>query len=370
MQQLTFTPTTNLPYNISILIKNVFGSDQNLIDHFLNWTACAYRYKLPNGTAWIAQGIQGTGKGMLVRSVLEPLFGISNVAYKRMTELHDKFNEFMKDSLICFIDEIAIGEDRHHDAIMADLKQQITEPTITIRRMHTAAKQVKNHANWIFSTNNKQPIKIEEGDRRYNVGEYCEVKLIDRVGNTHDFAAAVAAELSQFHAYLMTYAADCIRASTVYHNESRKEMIESGMITADVISKAIRTGDLPQLHELINNPANITDHGRYAIISQYKDLIHDLILTRRDYLYREELYIIFAATCGNISIESAKFTQFLKHRDIVLKPMFRNNKSFRGLPVKWFVTDEWLKEVQAEISLGKVAPIPTQPKKDIKDGQA
>lgn len=354
------------PPTILKLIENVIGTDLKLVDHFLNWCACAYRYRLPCGTAWIIQGVPGTGKGMLINEVLRPLFGADNVSIKRMSELSDRFNEYIENTLLCFIDEINIGEDRHHDKTMADLKQQITEPIITIRKMRAAAREVRNYTNWIFSTNNKQPIRIEEGDRRYNVGDFCNEPLEMQV-DTDEFVEKIHAELVDFNSYLITRTANKKQASRVLHTEARASMIEGAMVTADVVSKAIRNGNLMKLYEWIEDSQDIADNTRFAQARAYEDLIHSLIMTRRTNITRGELYTIFATTVGKVPREPAKFSQYLGHHEIKIKQV-RVGKNVQGIQVDWVVDEQWLKEVQKEISLGKVAPlVPVKVPKETKD---
>jgi hypothetical protein len=276
-----------------------------------------------------------------------------------MSELSDKFNEYIENTLLCFIDEINIGEDRNHDKIMADLKQQITEPIISVRKMYKAAKAAPNYTNWVFSTNNKQPIKIEEGDRRYNVGAFCEVMLKDRV-NTYDFVAQIQKELPAFANYLMTRTADKTLAASVCHNEARQYMIDSSMITADVIAKAINKGDLQKLYEYIDDLDVIVENQRYSKAEAYGRLIEELILTERNVLIREELAIIFDSTVGKVPRESAKFSQYLGHHDLRMGVVWckSKQKAVRGIKVQWTSDPIWLTTIKNELlSKRNVIPI-------------
>ena len=92
-----------------------------------------------------------------------------------------------------------------------------------------------------------------------------------------------------------------------------------------MVSRAIRDGDLAKLHSWIDDPSGISDSVRFTLLKAYRDLVTELILSRRNYLNREELYIIFVATVGKVPIESAKFTQYLKHHAVVLTQIKRNN---------------------------------------------
>jgi Family of unknown function (DUF5906) len=346
----SYTPVYQCPQNILYLLHNVFGNEEDFTEYLLNWIACAFRYRLPNQTALIAQGVPGTGKGMFINEVMRPLFGSSNVSIKRMSELSDKFNEYIENTLLCFIDEINIGEDRNHDKIMADLKQQITEPVISVRKMRMAAREAINYANWIFSTNNKQPIKIEEGDRRYNVGAFCEVMLKDRI-DTYAFVVEIQKELPAFVNYLMTRTADKALAASVCHNEARQYMIDSSMITADVIAKAINKGDLQKLYDYLDDLDVIVENQRYAKAEAYGRLIKELILTERNVLTREELAIIFDSTVGRVPRESAKFSQYLGHHDLRMAPVWCKvkRKAVRGIKVQWVCDSVWLKATQDEL---------------------
>ena len=346
---------------IRCLIQNVIGGDPRLVSHFLHWTACAFVLRLPNGTAWILQGVPGTGKGMLVNEVLRPLFGASNTAIKRMSELSDKFNEYIENTLICFIDEISIGEDRDHDKIMADLKQQITEPMISIRKMRAAAREVPNYTNWIFSTNNKQPIKLEEGDRRYNIGDFCEVMLKDRV-DTYAFVEQIQQELPHFANFLVSMTLDRTRAASVIYNEARQYMIDSSMTTADMLAKVINTGDLAALYGFVEDHPDGADPIRKGMAEAYANLLKDLVLTLRTNLSREELAVIFDNAIGVRSAPrgAAKFTQYLGHHDIRIKPVRINGELKKGVQVQWSYDPIWLAETQAALGNAKLKLVPLQ----------
>ena len=59
------------------------------------------------------------------------------------------------------------------------LKNQITEPSVTIRKMRSNQVEVPNYTSFIFLTNHVDAIRIEPGDRRYNIAPRQERKLIE-----------------------------------------------------------------------------------------------------------------------------------------------------------------------------------------------
>ena len=60
------------------------------------------------GTAWVLHGVHGTGKGLLIHSILTPLLGTTNVEARRMDQLDNQFTDFMENRLVVFIDEMDI----------------------------------------------------------------------------------------------------------------------------------------------------------------------------------------------------------------------------------------------------------------------
>ena len=354
-------PAIFLPDSIKKLLQCVFGEDPALLAHFLNWTACMVRLRQVTGTCWIAQGVPGTGKGLLVNKVLRPLLGQTNVAVKRMSEMHDRFNQHLENTLLCFIDEVQIGENAEHDKILADLKQFITEPTITIRKMRQAAYEVPNYTNWIFSSNSKQSVKVEPDDRRYNVGEYMRTPLREVVPDTFKFVEELERDLPQFMSYLNSLELDVQKAATVFDNEARQVVMENSMATIDEVVKAIKEGRLEKLHEYVSTPDRVDEPVRSALAKKYYDLFKELVLTRRKYLTRDELALICDSVIGIGSTPrgAAKFTRYLAHHDLRIKPLrTAGGKLARGIAVNWTCSAEWLNEVQEEFVSNQAVVVP------------
>ena len=343
------TAPQSLPAPMQILFSCVLGQEQGLLDHFINWLNCIVRLRCTVGTAQILQGLPGTGKGLLINRVIRPLLGNTNVAIKRMSELHDKFNQHLENTLLCFVDEVQIGENAEHDKILADLKQFITEPTITIRKMRQAAYEAPNHTNWIFSSNSKQHVSIEQDDRRYTVGEYGRTPLRDLLPDhdTYRFVEALDAALPRFMDYLNSLEPNLVRASSVYANEARQVVMENSMATIDVVIKAIKTGNIEKLYEYVSAPDKVAEPVRATMAAKYYELFKDLANKQRSYLTRDELALICDCVVGigNTPRGAAKFTQYLAHHDLRIKPVRANNKIVRGIPTAWVWPQEILDDL-------------------------
>lgn len=340
------------PVVINKIIDHVIGNDAPTLDHFYNWLAVIVQHKTRAGTAWVLQGTQGTGKGLLMHNILTPLFGYENVAAKRMEELESQFTEFMENKFIVFIDEIESGKSLYHAKVTAKLKNLIVEPMISIRNMYRPAYLAPNFASMIFASNKPSSVEVAPDDRRFNVGAYQENKL----QITSQEIDQIALELPAFYAFLMHYPADPDRARTPLVSASRSTLIDISRTAIDTISDAILAGDLQTLWDHLPNQKTLTA-GNALIQTKsqgYRDLIVDLVNTLDTKLTRDELYTIFEYTVGNMPTSPNKLTSLLKHHRLHLKPVWKHNRSVRGIDVAWNVDQTWLTQARQEIASGAV----------------
>ena len=108
---------------------------------------------------------------------------------------------------------------------MADkLKHQITEPNLTIRAMRTNQIELPSFCNFIFLTNRADAVKIEEGDRRYNVAPRQESKLEVSHPSFLNDLTNIQAELFDFAGLLQKFQVDTRMAHTALENEAKKEI--------------------------------------------------------------------------------------------------------------------------------------------------
>lgn len=354
MKDLTPPFVASPPPTINKVIDHVLGNDMATLDHFYNWLSCVVQFKTRAGTAWVLQGTQGTGKGLLMHNILTPLFGHENVAAKRMEELESQFTEFMENKFIVFIDEIEAGKSLYHTKVTAKLKNLIVEPVISIRNMYRPAYLAPNFASMIFASNKPSSVEVAPDDRRFNVGVYQENKLqitsteIDQIDN----------ELPEFYSYLMHYPADPDRARTPLISQSRSTLIDISRTAIDTISDALLKGDLQTLWDHLPSQKALTP-GNALIQTKsqgYRDLIVDVVnnIGNHDKLTRDELYTIFEYTVGNMPTSPNKLTSTLKHHRLHLKPVWKHNRSVRGIEVNWKVDPAWLTQAQQEIASGAV----------------
>ena len=160
------------PPTIYKIVHHALGCDADITVHFINWLAYIIQKRDRTLTAWVLHGTQGTGKGILMSRILRPIFGASQTTVRRMEEFKQPYNAYMKQCFLVFVDEVQTKALMDESGIMANIKNFITEPYITIRQMYAQAVECRNYTNWVFASNKPDPIQIDREDRRTNVGKY------------------------------------------------------------------------------------------------------------------------------------------------------------------------------------------------------
>lgn len=343
---------TNVPPTIKKVIDHVLGHDPATIDHFLNWLACIVHFRTRTGTAWVWQGTQGTGKGVLFHQIITPLLGEANVVSKRMEELESEFTGYMENKFVVFIDEIEAGKSLYHSKVTAKLKNLIVEPMISIRRMYTPAYMAPNYANMIFASNKPASVEIAPDDRRFNVGPY-QTQPIQLTATEVD--VDIPAELTDFFAFLKQYKADPDRARKPLISAARSTLIDISRTAIDTVSDALLSGNLEFFWEHLTTTKNASSNPITNMkYMAFRELIVNLVNTQDPKLTRDDLFTIMEWCVGNMPQSPHKFTALLKHHRIHLTQIWKNNRNVRGIEITWRPDPAWLAQAQQEIANGDV----------------
>lgn len=349
----TFVPTqymlatpkavTALPPITSKIISHVLGGEPEIIDHFINWLAAILQTRRQTKTAWLLHGEQGTGKGLLMNNILRPLFGVNQTAARRMEEFNEPYNGYMERVFLVFVDEVQTSALRNERGVIAKLKNFITEEKVVIRQMYQAGFEAMNYSNWIFASNMPDPIRIEAGDRRFNVGGYQTEKLqitsaeIDRLPN----------ELQRVHDYLANYPANLQLASQPLETEARSEIMAISEEVMDTVAGNLLAGNMGFFVDALpTNDSYKSNMARLNAVEDYKKVLVDLInrpATRNGHynISRDELFTIFQYNVGNMPESPNKFTGRLKHHRIQIKKVAIDGKTHNGITVEWKDTDQF-----------------------------
>ena len=255
---------------IATLLSHVLGDGKTEFEHFVNWIAYIYQNKQKAMTAWIFTGVPGTGKGLLIHKVLKPLFGEQQVPMRALENIEEQFNLYLRTALFLAVDEFRMGDAGSIGKMADKLKHQITEPNLTIRAMRSNQIELPSFCNFIFLTNRADAVKIEEGDRRYNVAPRQEKKLdvvhVDLVSNIDD----IEKELYIFAGVLHKFQVDQRMAHTALENEAKIQMKNISMSVLEEFAAAIRQRNLEYFTEILDIPlTNTFDAGGISTAQRY-----------------------------------------------------------------------------------------------------
>lgn len=324
------------PPTVFKVIEHVLAKDVESIEHFMNWLAFIVQKRDRTMTAWVFQGTQGTGKGLLMNKILMPILGEDQTVIKRAAELTEKWTDFVDGKLLVFIDEVQTSAYRDENSYIANLKNFITEPTVTVRMMNKNSFAVRNYANYIFASNKPDPVSVDKEDRRFNIGPYQSQKLefeqrdLDKIQN----------ELQEFYWFLASYPLDERLASTPLNNQSRSTLIALSQSTSESTASAIQEGNFGFfLDALPTGDAYLRNTELKAKVEGYQRVLFDILnRTRPDgscNIRRDELFIMFDYAVGGMNSSPTTFTRFLGHRQLTIKPVSIGGKVERGIAVTW-----------------------------------
>lgn len=151
------------------LLRYLTGEEQNapaLYEWVLRWLA--YPVQHPGAkmkTALIFHGPQGVGKNLFFEAVMQ-IYG----HYGRIVDqaaVEDKFNDWLSRKLFLIADEVVARQELYH--IKNKLKGIITGDWIRINPKNLTAHDERNHVNFVFLSNEIQPLVLEKDDRRHVV---------------------------------------------------------------------------------------------------------------------------------------------------------------------------------------------------------
>lgn len=232
-------PVIEIPPLITHILDSVTGNDPICFGHFINWLAFIYQNRTKTRTAWVFQGVEGTGKGLLFNCILTPLFGHKYCPTKTTTNLLDQFNGWMETCILLLVDESRIYGRSKNEQLPNILRNIITEPTQTLRLMQSNPFSAPSFCNLIFATNDPDALEISSTDRRYNVCPPQRTPFPAYEGIDMD----IDKELPAFAQYLYNYKTSENKAHTALNNVAKEMMREARLPEIDLFCKQLKTGN-------------------------------------------------------------------------------------------------------------------------------
>ena len=339
-----------LSYN---LMHHILGDGDEEFERFINWLAYIYQTRKKAGTAWVLTGVPGTGKGLFYSRILRPLFGESHVPMKALQNIEEQFNLFMRTALFLIVDEFHMSSASQGTIKIADkLKNQITENTMTIRAMRSNQTEVRNFTNFIFLTNRLDAVKIEDGDRRYNVAPRQEQKLEIARPQVLANLDAIDSELHLLAGYLQTFKVDERLVRIPVNNDAKTEMRHVSMSVFEDFCLALKTGNLEFFTDVLQvETTNLMGSG--DVLSAQRFVKNWVARSNDPYMIikDESLRVVFhALTEQNPRLNQKEFAKRLERNGLakVRKRQHgahRDISPIRGVEVDWKLSEEARREV-------------------------
>lgn len=331
-------PNAEIPEVISKILWSLCG-EKEILDHFVNWMAYIFQNRKKTGTAWIFQGVQGTGKGLLYSKILSPLFGEEHVFETTMERFDDQFNSFLERNLVLFVDEANVADSRKGDKTVNKLKNMITEGEQVIRAMRSNPYTAPSFNNLVFASNQVDMIPLEASDRRFNVAPRQE----ESIAITNEEVKQISRELQRFADMLMSHQVDSVAACTIMHTKAREALISMGETTVASFFNAIRTGNLGYFCQFIRTQVP-KDHTGISYID-FKDTVTGWIdsVDKQSTVSRDQLMTCYAYMQGLNELPSpTKFNRMCSRYGVRIESVKADDDEapVRGCFVEWTLSDE------------------------------
>ncbi len=333
------------------LLTHILGGQSLEVEHFTNWLAYIFQTKRKAMTAWVLQGVPGTGKGIFYTKVLRPLFGVEHVPMRALQNIEEQFNLYMRQALFLVVDEFHMASANAGTMKIADkLKNAITENTMTIRAMRSNQVEMPNFTNFIFLTNRMDAVKIEEGDRRYNIAPRQEQKLEHVYPEVIDGIDDISTELHKFAALLRNYNVNKQLVRTPIANNAKAQMAQVTMSVMEEFFAAIRHGKLAFLTEILDISVNNVMQAQEITTAQR--FVKQWIAESEwpySVIPMEHLRVVY----GVLTDDRISQREFIKRAERNglrrerrrLHNANRHDNPTRGVVVEWRIDNEQFKEV-------------------------
>lgn len=225
------------------LISHVLGGDDETTIYFLNWVADKVQTKQKAPTAWVIQGVQGTGKGLLFKEVLSPLFGAAYCRNLTLESLEEQFNGHLEETLLVLFDEFRLDTSKTADKVYSKLKYLIGEDTLAIRAMRQNLSQRRVYFDCIFASNDRDIINIPRDDRRFNVAPR-QTRALKVLVDIPDLLQQIEHERALFTGGMLAMRTNPKLRQMPLENNARAILQNLSESTVDAFVHAVEDGDI------------------------------------------------------------------------------------------------------------------------------
>lgn len=332
------------------LMLHMLGDGQEELERFVNWLAHIFQTRTKTGTAWVLSGVPGTGKGVFAYEVIKPLFSEAQAPIKTLENMEEQFNSFMQTAILLVVDEFHMPSSAGQIKMANKLKAAITNKTNTIRSMRTDQHEERSFTSFIFLTNHVDAVKIEPGDRRYNIAPRQEVKLDEAHPDVIEAIPNIKNELSAFAGYLQTFKVNERMVQTPIINDAKSLMQNVSLSVFEEFCQAARTGNLNYFVDVLEiNVTNVMHSGEITTAQRFvKEWIANAYVNLYSVIPAEHLRMVYhVLTEQTPRLSTTEFKKRLARNNLKIErkrlaTASRNDNPIRGLVVTWSADKEEL----------------------------
>ena len=327
------------------VLMNMLGDDVLCFEHFINWFAYLVQKREKPETAWVVHGVEGTGKGLFIKRIAKPILGDRYVSEKFLNDIaEDKFNGFLAESLLVFVDEFNINAARNVRQTADMLKLQITQGWMNIREMHRASMMRPTYFGMIFASNDIDQMRISASDRRYNVAVRQEVPLNKRINdlqlNRNEYDAKIEQEVKALASMLQAYDISEHHVRTPLENEAKRETRLAGMTQDALFMESFKNSDLDFFEGFVTDPLNPKDMiVAQRLKNEVMRWMADCITERETKIDKEVLRAMFTYMT-DFNVSQVAFGRKCKQFGLHETRFQEGEHRFRGFARSWRYRDK------------------------------
>lgn len=167
--------TPNPEASCARILAHIFlmcGQDALLAHDLTCWLAWPLQHPGQRvGYAYVVHGGQGTGKSMFFEQLMMRIYGPEHSIQIGQNELESKYTGWLSKKLFVVCNEVSTFANERK-ATKNKLKSLITDGVFTIEEKFMPIRMEENHAQFVFLSNEMQPVVPESDDRRYAIVEF------------------------------------------------------------------------------------------------------------------------------------------------------------------------------------------------------
>lgn len=189
-----------LPKQIGMILTNLFLTQPEAREVFINWMAYIVQTGNRTGVAWGFFGASGSGK-TAIATILGMVLGKNNCSFNvGDVALQSAFNPYLYNKQLVHLNEVASDFHGRH-GVAGKLKAMVSDDYLQINQKGIGEIGADNYCNVILNSNKADPIELDPDDRRWNM-----VKSTRNIKSMKGFKKFKLTDVvPQFRNYLLNY---------------------------------------------------------------------------------------------------------------------------------------------------------------------